>query len=364
MFENISLNNLLQAAPFWEVQLLLAVLHTVFWYLVSTYVIQPGIKVAVNALPTVTREHYLSLSQASAPKKLRFYLATQKDLPMEVIASENTGGFMHFAAIFLCLPSLLGLGFSPSVAAALSCHSALCELGFEIQETVVRFREFASDDHVRQAKNPGDALGIMVAHHLVTQWVVLPLNLYYHDNAYYHEAIFLLQMAAAVSFFSLHFGMTCDMKKQGHLLWMKINMTVTTLALVWGRLLRFLYVWFMLYWTFFQDGCYKLALYLFLPIVLLAYINYGIVWTTYKKFNKFVFRNGVPEPKKKPKPGYLGSRCSTPGVPGAKVKYREEDIAEAEASYKEFLKEKAAAERAAAEGTQQRPTEESKDKEQ
>ena len=45
--------------------------------------------------------------------------------------------------------------------------------------------------------NPPPFLVLMVLHHTAAQCMVIPNNLEYRDNVYYHEAIFMLQARSA-----------------------------------------------------------------------------------------------------------------------------------------------------------------------
>jgi len=195
----------------------------------------------------------------------------------------------HLLGGLLCLPSVLGCQWvSPPVASALACHGALCEVGWEIQDFLVRLKEIVFDGEAGRKKNPASWMAVLVFHHTMAQCLVLPLNIYYHDNVYYHEAVFLLQAASVVAAVCQSYGFTLDVSQPAERVQMQVAVTVGFLLMLWSRLLRYGYIWYVLIASFRADGndfVLKMAI---VPFILGSIFNMLLLADFYRKFTKFV----------------------------------------------------------------------------
>merc|ERR1719384_2846853 len=120
----------------------------------------------------------------------------------------------------LCIPSLLGM--LPGWASSLACHGALGEVGYEVQDTVERLYDRLFGGPAGKARQQTVILILLGVHHAMGMLLVVPMNLYFGDNVYYHELVFLLQFAAFTACALQQFGYTLDVNTTRGLITMKI----------------------------------------------------------------------------------------------------------------------------------------------
>merc|ERR1712117_621379 len=166
-------------------------------------------------------------------------------------------------------------------------HGGLCEVGWEISDTFQRIYQIFCGGTEGRAKNPLSLLVMFLMHHSCAQAMVLPLNMYYPDNVYYHEGVFLLQFAAFAAFSIQQYGYTLDVTTPNGLKQMKIATGTCLGVMTWARVLRYGYVWWKLISTFRNDGntfVLRLAL---PPFVLMSLFNIALMCDCTQKFFKF-----------------------------------------------------------------------------
>jgi len=197
----------------------------------------------------------------------------------------------HGLAGLMCMPSLLGLGgyFAPGVTDALAKHGGLAEVGWELQDTFLRFKDRFFGGEIGKKKNPTPLLIMFGMHHSCAQSLVLPMNIHYGSNKYYHEGVMLLQGAAFAAFMCQQYGFTLDIKTKSGLRQMKASVGLSWAVMMWSRCFRYGYVWWNLIKQFRQDNnsfCLKVAL---PPVIFMSLFNLAILADAQAKFNKFMF---------------------------------------------------------------------------
>jgi len=316
-FHSITLQDLLMAAPRLEVQLTLVGIQAVIWYMVIFRLLPPHIANFFNSMKT--RDRFLDNCARAYKKMFMLDFNGDRELLFEFAVIFQGVLLQHFIGGLLCLPAVLGCSWlSPTAASALACHGALCEVGWEVQDFVVRLKERLFDGETGRKKNPLPFMAAVVLHHAFSQCLVLPLNLYYRDNGYYHEAVLLLQTASVVAMTCQYYGFTLDISRPAELLQMKVTVTASFLVVLWSRLLRYGYIWYVLILTFLADGnsfVLKLAI---PPLVLGSLFNVLVLADFYRKFAKFVLARGSEAPEEEIWcEGYAGKKLSGQSPSGA-----------------------------------------------
>lgn len=277
---------LVEAAPTVPAQACLGVIHAGFWYVIVQHVFPPIVKRILNSLES--KDKLLKLNADMFKKILKFDLGDDPDFILEEVAKLQGAIWQHGVGGMLCLPSILGWG-SPTLAGALARHGGLCEVGWEAQDTVCRACDRAFGGELGLLRNPPGLLAAFALHHSAAQSLVLPLNIRYPDNVYYHEGIFLLQGAAFSAFMLQQYGFTLDVTSPAGLRQMRVVIAVSAGGLWWSRLIRYSYVWGMLLRQFYRDGdtlALKLAV---APLVGMSLFNVAILSDASNKFMKFMF---------------------------------------------------------------------------
>jgi len=287
LFGSVSVRDLALAEPRFEVQVALAGVHTVVWFVMSKYVVPPIAKRIISGLKN--KDKFLALFRESVKNILQYDMGDDPVKQLEEASEFEVVFLQHGVGGGLCLPSVLGLtSWLPlGLAGALARHGALCEVGFEISDVGQRIFQCACGGEEGRAKSPMSLMLMLLMHHSAAQMMVLPLNLYYPENVYYHEGVFLLQFAAIVAFSIQQYGWTLDITTPTGLRRMKISTGACLGIMTWGRVLRYGYVWWKLISTFVEDGntfVLKMAL---PPVVLLSLFNIALVGDCVHKFCKF-----------------------------------------------------------------------------
>jgi len=303
---SMTLEDLMMAAPRIEVQLTLAGIQAVIWHIVIFRLLPPHISGFINSMRS--KERFLKNSAMAFKKMFMLDLSHDQDALFDFTVLFQAILSQHLIGGLLCLPSVLGCQWaSPSVASALACHGALCEVGWEIQDFVVRLKEIIFDGEAGRKKNPASWMAVLVFHHTIAQCLVLPLNIYYRDNVYYHEAVFLLQAASVVAMVCQSYGFTLDVSQPAERVQMQVVVTVGFVLVLWARLLRYGYIWYVLIASFRADGndfVLKMAI---TPFVLGSLFNLLLVSDFYRKFKKFVLARDA-------KAGHRGQKLPEQGM--------------------------------------------------
>jgi len=88
--------------------------------------------------------------------------------------------------------------------------------------------------------------------------MVIPMNLLYHDNKYYHEFVFLLQAAAFAAMILQSYGYTLNVNTKEGLFRMRGTIIISWVLILYSRILRFGVVGYHLAQTFYMDGNQKM----------------------------------------------------------------------------------------------------------
>jgi hypothetical protein len=142
----------------------------------------------------------------------------------------------------------------------MACHGALCEAGWELQDSLARAFALAFGGAEGRSRSPAALLVVLALHHSMGLGMVLPMNVTYPDNLLYHEAIFLMQGAAFAAMAAQFYGFTLDVSTKSGLRQMQACAGCTMLVLLWTRVLRFAYLGHSLVSAFLEDGNSRLAL--------------------------------------------------------------------------------------------------------
>lgn len=290
-FGSVSGRDLIFAEPRIEVQVALAGMHAATWFVVTQYIVPPIVKKIISSLECKSR--FLQLNRESVKNILQWDMGDDPDIQLHETALVEGILVQHGVGGALCLPSVLGLAsrLPPGLASALARQGALCEVGWEISDTIQRIYQRTCGGELGKAKNPNALAVAFFMHHSCAQCMVLPLNLFYPENPYYHEGIFLLQGAAIGAFGIQQYGFTLDINTAAGLRKMKMASGTCLGIMTWGRILRYGYVWWKLISQFMEDRN-SLVLKLAVPSVcMLSLFNVGIMVDCIQKFLKFYDKN-------------------------------------------------------------------------
>lgn len=226
--------DLVAGAPKVHIQLLLVVMQAL-WWCVFTQIAHRRIRTWMRTAPMYPQWIELNTKafEAIAGIKPATFLEEETGACMwlAVLCQHGVGGL-------LCVPSLLGI-FSPATTAALACHGALCEAGWELQDILTRSCSLVLEGESAKSKNPPSLLLILMLHHAMGLIMVIPMNLHYGQEALYHEMVFLLQFAGAFAGFAQQYGYTLDVSSSCGLQQMRLSCLVTWCAIVHTRFVRF-----------------------------------------------------------------------------------------------------------------------------
>lgn len=209
----------------------------------------------------------------------------------------------HFTGGFLCAPAVFGLGVRRDVAYALARHGALCELGWEIQDTVERLWE--RHTHPEGKKLQPSAMFKVLFYHHAMQWaLVIPMNLYYSQLSGYHELIFMLEGAAGLAGVAMFYGYTCDTSKRSELRQLVICNALNLMVMVYAR---FIHYWWSVYKClsfFYADAALvELALGSITGLFLMPYVAVIFIpdqWRKLCKFTALYLEQQKPVPERLP----------------------------------------------------------------
>jgi len=193
--------------------------------------------------------------------------------------------FQHGLGGALCIPSALGL--RSRVVAAMACHGALCEAGWELQDSLARAFALAFGGAEGRSRNPPALLVVLALHHSMGLGMVLPMNASYGDSPQYHELVLLMQGAAFLAMAAQFYGWTLDVSTRSGLRQMRACAGFTMLLLVWTRVLRFAQLGRGLVLTFLADGNERFAYVGCLVLCTMGVVNLLFTVDAVAKFRKF-----------------------------------------------------------------------------
>lgn len=135
--------------------------------------------------------------------------------------------------------------------------------------------------------NPIPLLIVLAIHHVIGQSMVIPMNIYYPDNACYHELIFLLLFAAGACLAIQNISYTLDISNLKGLILMFILSCIAWLILLYSRLFRFFYVVYKLLLIMYVDGAYGMIVGGTVGVILMSIFNILLILDSTKKVIKY-----------------------------------------------------------------------------
>ena len=185
-----SIQDILLATAKIEVQIILALLHSVLWYVLINYVL---FAIARKIICNMRSKKQFLHQTCESMKKMVGDAWEDEESQIELAANTQCILVQHCVGGMLSLPSVLGMSylFPAGVTAAMARHGALCEIGFEIQDTLLRTWQIVFGGEIGRKRNPLSMMVIQLMHHSLAFCLVIPLNIYYPDNVWYHEGIVL-----------------------------------------------------------------------------------------------------------------------------------------------------------------------------
>jgi len=233
----VTVSELLHAAPRFEVQVVLAIGQSIFWFL-AIRLGAAGISAIVQTWPEKTRKQWTKMNQATFKKS--FFVDFDEQGAYIFACAFIVILLQHAIGGSLCVPSVLGI--LPGIAPVLARHGGLCEVGWEVQDYLSRWWDIIFGGPEGRARQPAAIMILMTLHHAMGTCLVVPMNVYFGSNPLYHEMIFLLQAAAFGAMGLQQYGYTLDISKRGDLVTMKILVTITAAIMLYSRCFRYLYV--------------------------------------------------------------------------------------------------------------------------
>ena len=285
-FSTVTFEGLLYSKPEWETQICLALCHSVLWYLLLNWILPPLITRFIRSMKT--KDQFLLMNKRTFKSMMMWDMGEDQEFILSQVAMFEGVIVQHGVGGALTVPSVLGLGalLPPGVASAMARHGGLCESGWEIEDTLVRIGQVLFGGEVGLAKNPLPLRIMLAMHHSAAQCLVIPLNVLYPENAYYHEGIFLLQAAAVIAFLMQQWGFTLDIKTAAGLVQMRFSVGFSWLVIMWSRVVRYGFVWYKLMSLFKTDGSVAFRLCL-PPVVFMSLFNLAIIGDCTAKLAKF-----------------------------------------------------------------------------
>lgn len=282
-----SVCDVLFCAPDLDVQLVSAVAHALLWALMIRVVLPPLFIRYIRGMAQKTQ--FLKRFRSFCKANYFYDLGNDEQDQIEFAAEFQGIILQHGVSGFLALPSALGFGaYLPvGVASAMARQGGLCEVGWEVQDTLARLLQLVFGGQRGRAKNPPVLLIFLVLHHSCALSLVLPLNVHYPDDTDYHEGIMLLQIAAFFAFSAQMFSWTLDIKTQKGLSQMKIAVFLSWATIMWSRALRYAFVWYKLFGKFMAEEDPFLRNMAVAPIIGMSLVNIPIVLDNTRKLWKF-----------------------------------------------------------------------------
>ena len=295
-----STSDLLMAAPRAEVQIILALIHTCVWYFLINEIFVPiGILIFSNLK---TKKRFLHFNRQTMKKAIGWDIGDDENEQMLAIARIDAAMMQHLVGAILSFPS--GFGFSSmlpaGVASAMACQANLCELGWEISDTLLRIYEIIFGGEKGRRMNPPSLMMTLMAHHTAAFLVAIPMNIHYPNNSLFHEGVCIVEFGIFVVFMCQQYGFTLDINTREGLTKMKISCTIVFVTVVWSRVIRYAYVWTSTLILAYEDGNWFVLKCMAAPTIFLTLFNLVVLKDATQKFLKFAFMDS-----KKGSKGYI-----------------------------------------------------------
>ena len=282
-----SVSDLLMAKPTVDVQIALAIIHTFIWFYLINKIFVPIIFWIYHNMKS--KQRFLYFNRRLFKKAIGWDIGGDENEQKLAIARIDAAMVQHLVGAILCFPSGFGFGhFLPAgVATAMACQANLCELGWEIEDTLMRFYEIIFGGERGRKLNPPSLMLTLMAHHTAAFFVAIPMNMYYPDLSIFHEGVCIVQFGIAINFLCQKYGFTLDVANKSDLFKMKILNMIVFVTVIWSRLIRYAWIWTITLFTAYQDENYFLLKCMAAPTIFLSLFNVIVVKDATQKFLKF-----------------------------------------------------------------------------
>lgn len=282
------MEDLLLAAPRMDVQICLVVIHTICWFFLVNYVFKA---IAISIIRNLqNKERFISFHRDSYKKILGMDIGANEEEEIEFIAEGEGTITQHGIGGSLCLPSALGFGylFPTGIASAMACHGSLTEIGTEVEDMLCRVYAMIYGGEKGRNKSPASLWFFLICHHSVACLLVIPMNVFYGHNSYYHEMSMWLQLAAFLAFMIQQYGYLLDIKTPGGLMEMKMSVAIAWVIMVWTRVVRYFWLCKILFDVLWEDQNWTVLYLSIVPFLGLTLCNVVFVMDASVKLVKFM----------------------------------------------------------------------------
>lgn len=209
-----------------------------------------------------------------------------KDWPEGIVMN-----LQHFAGGALCIPSLIGYG-DPAWASSLACLGILSEMGWEIEDTVLRLYQ-----RLRYGKEkvPNAMMIILAVHHAPTSILGPFVILAYRNLRTLHWLCFDLQIVGVLAVLG-EYAKFLDVTKQPDLMHFKVINFILLVIMVWTRAIHWVYCAVDIYITWWNDEKWSFMVIGGVIMLLFSCFNaFFCVLPTWKRFLKFLHKSAEYE---------------------------------------------------------------------
>lgn len=279
-------HELLECGPSLPVQLTLAALHTLMWGVTL-------VSITHALIPVVKRQrwvgHFVAIQQRILADQFGIHLTF--DDTVYGACNLMSACLEHAVGALLCLPSQLpALGISTGLSQALARHGALCEVGYELSDVIVRGYDFLFI-HGGRARQPPTLLALVVIHHFAGLSTILPLNILLPNSAVVHACTFALQFAALAALVAQYYGYALDVKVPRELMQMKVVSTGLVALMVYTRMYFFVRITIAIFQELRHVAPPSVLLLALGSATTMAVFNVIVVGDSIKKAAKFLPMN-------------------------------------------------------------------------
>lgn len=205
---------------------------------------------------------------------------------MAVVPQHVIGGLLCVPAVYPSIAAALGIERARAVSLAM--HGALSEVGWEVQDCLMRGRELLFSPRAR-APSPLAWTAVLAMHHSVGLVLVLPMNLAFGDEPAYHELVLLLQGASALGVVATFYVMALDTTRPAQLRQMQVVATGILLLFLYARCGRYTQLAFELRRVVIRAGAGpRLLIPAHVGMGALGLVNVGIAYGAFGRFTKYV----------------------------------------------------------------------------
>ena len=284
-----SLSEMLMAAPKLDVQITLAILHTILWYFLINHMFIPITIWVINNLEN--KKRFIYFNRLTFKKIIGWDLGDNEEEQILAISRIDAAFLQHLVSGLLTMPYAFGIGSSLlpiEVASAMARHACLCEFGWETEDFILRMYERILCGERGRKLNPKNLMLTLTAHHSLIWCMAIPMNIYYPYHVYFHEGVCIVELGAFVVSLLQQYGYTLNVETQKGLTKMKMSIAIAFITILWTRVLRYAWICKMTYSTFVEDENWIILRCCIVPTILLSGINVGVCKDGLEKLIKFM----------------------------------------------------------------------------